>query len=84
VRNTAIEMSHDRKHKPRYLGPYEVDQVTKGRNYKLKELDGTPLQNTYAAFRLLPYITRKHAFMREEIREHSDTDSESDDHEHSE
>ena len=24
VQNTAIEMSHDRKHKQRYLGPYEV------------------------------------------------------------
>jgi hypothetical protein len=23
-------MSHDQKYKPRYLSPYEVDQVTKG------------------------------------------------------
>ena len=28
VRNTTIEMSHDRKHKPQYLGPYEVARRT--------------------------------------------------------
>jgi len=50
VRNTAIEMTHDRKHKPRYLGPYIISEVTKGGNYKL---DGSPLQNTYAAFQVV-------------------------------
>ena len=64
VRNTAIEMSHDRKHKPRYLGPYEVASKTPKGNYRLKELDGTLLQYKYAAFRVLPYITRNHSFMR--------------------
>jgi transposase InsO family protein len=73
VRNTAIELSHDRKHKPRYLGPYEVEiRTTKG-NYRLKELDGTPLVYTYAAYRILPYITRNHSFMRENQEEDSDS-----------
>ena len=67
VRNTAVEMSHDRKHKPRYIGPYEITEVTKGGNYRLCELDGSPLQNTYAAFRLLPYIMRQHVFMQENL-----------------
>jgi len=57
VRNMAIEMSHDWKHKPRYLGPYIISEVTKGGNYKLCELDGSPLQNMYAAFQVVPYIT---------------------------
>jgi hypothetical protein len=64
VRNTAIELSHDRKHKPQYLGPYEIDLRTAKGNYRLKELDGTPMLNVYAAYRVLPYITRDHPFMR--------------------
>lgn len=72
VRNTAIEMSHDRKSKPRYLGPYEVHKETKGGNYKLKELDGTSLRYTYAAFRLLPYISRRHSFMRDHVELETD------------
>ena len=64
ARNTAVEMSHDRKHKPRYLGPYEVMKRTARGNYQLKELDGTPLIHIYAAFRVLPYISRNHAFMQ--------------------
>ena len=63
ARNTEIEMSHDRKHQPRYLGPYEVEERTIKGNYRLKELDGTVLRNKYAAFRILPYITRNHPFM---------------------
>ena len=66
VRNMAIETSHDRKHKPRYLGPYEVFKRMKGGNYKLKELDGAILYYKYAAFRILPYITRNHKFMQED------------------
>jgi len=78
VRNTAIEMSHDRKHKPRYLGPYVVRRVTAGGNYKLNELDGAPLNYTYAAFRLLPYITRTHPFMKNNTEDaDSGTESES-------
>ena len=72
VRNNAIEMSHDRKSKPRYLGPYEVHKETKGGNYKLKELDGTFLRYTYAAFRLLPYITRRHSFMKDHVELEAD------------
>ena len=63
VRNMAIEMSHDRKHKPRYLGPYEVIKRTNKGNYRLMELDGTPLHYTYASRRVIPYISRKHSFM---------------------
>ena len=75
VRNTAVEMSHDRKHKPRYLGPYVIREVTKGGNYKLSELDGVLLNYTYAAFRMLPYITRMHTFMRNNAKDAEDTNS---------
>ena len=75
VRNTAIEMSHDRKHKPRYLGPYEVAERTIKGNYKLKELDGTELQYKYAAFRILPYITRQHSFMKNNQENEDSNDS---------
>jgi len=81
VQNTKIELSHNRKHQPRYIGPYEVIRRTQGGNYKLKELDGTVMHYSYAAFRILPYITRNHEFMRNHIQinesNQSDTDSES-------
>jgi len=81
VRNTKIELSHNRKHQPRYIGPYEVIRRTESGNYKLKELDGTVMHYSYAAFRILPYITRNHEFMRNHIQidesDRSDTDSES-------
>ena len=49
VQNLAIEMSRDKKSKARYLGPYEVEKVTLGGSYRLKELDGTQLKLKYAA-----------------------------------
>ena len=81
VRNTEVELSLNRKHQPRYLGPFEVAERTQKGNYKLKELDGTVLKVKYAAFRVLPYITRNHIFMKdhqEDESEETDTDSISD------
>jgi transposase InsO family protein len=75
VRNTAIEMSHDRKHKPRYLGPYQVVRQTRGKNYILQELDGAQHHPSYAAFRLLPYITRRHPFMKDQRHRPESDDS---------
>ncbi|KDR82302.1 hypothetical protein GALMADRAFT_33368, partial [Galerina marginata CBS 339.88] len=40
VRNTQIEMSHNRKHKVRYLGPYIVAERSVNGYYWLKEMDG--------------------------------------------
>ena len=78
VRNTSIEMLHDRKHKPQYLGPYVVRRVTAGGNYKLNELNGAPLNYTYTAFWLLSYITRTHPFMKNNTKDaNSETESES-------
>lgn len=82
ARNTGKELSHNRKHHPRYLGPYEVAERTFKGNYKLKELDGTPLKYICAAFRVIPYITRNHPFMhsnREEEEEEESTEEDEDD-----
>nr|GAT48253.1 predicted protein [Mycena chlorophos] len=67
VRNVALEnqVSVNRKTLERYLGPYQVVRKNRGGAYVLAELDGTELaSNPTAAFRLLPYITRNHAFMK--------------------
>src|SRR6266700_6904454 len=64
VRNSGIELSHNRKHQPQYLGPYEVDQKASEKSYTLKDLDGTPFRHRVATFRLLPYISRRHQFMQ--------------------
>jgi hypothetical protein len=52
VRNNRVEDELNKKTKPRYLGPYEVVQQTKGGSYVLKELDGTVSRRGVAAFRL--------------------------------
>jgi len=89
MRNTKIEMSHDRKALQRYLGPYEITERTIKNNYRLMELDGTKLNGigSVAAFRILPYITRHHWFMennkaeedKNEDSSESDSDKESED-----
>ncbi|OSC96172.1 hypothetical protein PYCCODRAFT_1332210, partial [Trametes coccinea BRFM310] len=55
VRNTAIEREMNRKHKPRYLGPYEVVRRTQNGSYIIKELNGDIARESVAAFRLLSY-----------------------------
>ena len=50
VRNTAVEKELNKKTKPKYLGPYEIDRHTKGGSYVLKEMDGTILCQGVAAF----------------------------------
>lgn len=55
VRNTAIEREMNRKHKPRYLGPYQVVRRTQNGAYIVKELNGDISRESVAAFRLLAY-----------------------------
>ena len=50
VRNNTVEKSMNRKHKPRYNGPYEVVRRTTGGSYILQELDGTVWRQGIAAF----------------------------------
>ena len=59
IRNTAVEKEMDRKAKPRYLGPYQVARRTRNGAYILQELDGTLLRQRIAAFRVIPYISRR-------------------------
>ncbi|KII82638.1 hypothetical protein PLICRDRAFT_81332, partial [Plicaturopsis crispa FD-325 SS-3] len=58
ARNPRFEKRHDTKHLPRYFGPYEVHRRNRGGAYILKELDGTIIKETFAAFRLYPYFRR--------------------------
>jgi hypothetical protein len=84
VRNVGIEMEVGSRKKTddKYFGPYEVVWRNAGGAYILRELDGTLFRrNPTAAFRLLPYITRNHWSMRNNLLEEDldDTDSEDDD-----
>ena len=64
VCNTGVELSYNRKHQPWYLGPYEVNQKASEKSYSLKDLDGTPFHHRVSTFHLLPYISQRHAFMK--------------------
>jgi hypothetical protein len=85
IRNSRIEMSLDRKAKPRWFGPMVVVSRTKGNSYILAELDGAVSKTRYAAFRVIPYYPRKSISIKlDEFLQHpesdaSDTDSSSDD-----
>jgi hypothetical protein len=58
VRNSRVEMSLDRKSKPRWFGPLIIVRKTAGQSYIFAELDGSVSQTRYAAFRLIPYYSR--------------------------
>jgi hypothetical protein len=59
VRNSRLEATVAKfKTEPRYLGPFEVVEHTTRGNYILQELDGAKHAEQYAAFRIIPYISR--------------------------
>jgi hypothetical protein len=61
VRNTRVEMELNRKTKLQGLGPMAVLRRTKGGAYILSESDGAVAKMRYAAFRLIPYLSRNTA-----------------------
>jgi hypothetical protein len=79
IRNTRIEQEMNRKHKPRYIGPYILRQKRSSGSWAISELDGTPSRSTIAGFRILPYIARNPQALAElSKRGEEDSESESD------
>ena len=60
VQNSHVEMSLDRKTKPRWIGPMVVVRQTKGGSYVLSELDGSVSKLCFTAFHVILYHARKH------------------------
>jgi len=77
VKNSAIEISADRKMKPRYLGPMVVVRKLQGGAYILAKLDGSVWQNKVVAFRVLPYLSRKKLDFNLEVKDLLDVSKES-------
>jgi len=59
VRNSRVEMSLNRKAKPRWFGPMIVVRRTEGGSYILAKLDDTVSKLSFAGFRVGPYHARK-------------------------
>ena len=76
VKNSAIKMLADRKMKPRYLGSMVVERKLQGGAYILAELDGSVWQNKVAAFRVLPYLSRRKLNFNSEVKELLDASEE--------
>jgi len=68
VKNSAIEMSADRKMKPRYLGPMVVVRKLQEGAYILAELDRSVWQNRVAAFQVISYLPRKKINFTREVQ----------------
>ena len=77
VKNSAIELSADRKMKPRYLGPMVIIHCLKGGAFILAELDGSVWQNKVAAFRVVPYLAWKEISYEKEVKRLLDAPEES-------
>lgn len=75
IQNKRIEKELNRKHKPRYLGPFEVLRRTKGGSYVLKQLDGPILRQGVGAFRMYPYLERDVRGLRKLVMDDTDIDS---------
>jgi len=69
VKNSAIEISVNRKMKPRYLRPIIVVRKSQGGTYILAELDSLVWQNKVAAFRVLPYLSKRKLSFNSEVKD---------------
>jgi len=76
-KNSAIELSADKKMKPWYLGPMVVIRCLRERAFILAELDKAVWQNKVAAFRVVPYLARKEIPHNKKVKQLLDTPEES-------
>jgi hypothetical protein len=67
----------NKKHKPRYLGPYILREPKTSGTWSINELDGTPSRTSVAGFRILPYIARDQRTI-DQLANMDEEDSESD------
>jgi len=58
LHNTAIDKSHNVKLEDRWLGPYRIHKIADSGYYRLNELDGVELKESFAGNRLKKFLFR--------------------------
>jgi len=58
LHNTSIETSHNVKLEDQWRGPYKIREVSETGFYRLEELDGTHLKESFAGNRLKRFFSR--------------------------
>lgn len=59
LRDSSQDVTYQTKEKPRWFGPYVIEERTEGRAYRIRELDGSIRTDLVGHNRLRPYYRRE-------------------------
>lgn len=81
LRDSAQDVTYQTKEKPKWFGPYVVEERTPGRAYRLRELDGSVTRDYVGHNRLKPYYQRSEIDLLQAEKDDEDGDEEEEEEE---